>query len=472
MLFRLFPICLRFLALLLMAVSLVRPLWAQSDDALQVLPPARQVVQDMRGANDRDSAARATAALQVLEGLVSNLAGPRAASKQFTPAERAKLDEYSRAYGEIWSREYDSLPECEGDRCARYLYAQCAQGYYFRAPFYREIMDRYLPADWQARHLPRLQGKLWKDAAALPAGTRVPTSVGSSAPCVGAGQSLVAAVVPFWDRLSQQFFGPRARMDNPAYRAFLGQARIALGIGLALAALFLLGYLRQFGRRVSFDAADPLKLTAPSQLDLHLATGLVLGTSKGIQTTTTTYTQDNRVTGTSSTSVVHDQFFIHAPDGTETAVKLKGVDVAVRDGHVMTAAWTKPRGKDKKGQYLFLRNHSLKKSQLFDESERMLLGVRRRYLWLTFLTLLTLAIFLALSMDWWVKGGGAEAIATTLIPLSMFVFVVMGIVQWLSTRLRLRGLRRHIEEKMVPELDRRAANMLSAVAPSSITRAD
>lgn len=462
------PVCLRFLILLL-AVWGAGPLRAQGDEALQALPSARQVVQDMRGANDRDSAARATAALQVLEGLVTGLAGSRAASRQFTPAERARIDEYSRAHGEIWAREYDRLPACEGERCARYLYAQCAQGYYFRAPFYREIMDRYLPADWQARHLSRLPGKLWKDAAALPAGTRMPATVGTSAPCAGAGEATVLPQVPTLDRLSQQFFGPRARMDNPRYRAFLEQARMGLGIGLVLTVLFVLGYLRQFGRRVSFDAADPLKLTAPARQELHLFTGMVLAATKGLQTTTTTYTQDNRVTGSSSTTVVHDQFFIRKPDGTETEVKLKDVDVAVRDGHIMTAAWTGKTGK-KGGQYLFLRNHTLQQSRLFEDSERRLLGVRRRYLWLTLLTLLTLVIFLALSVDWWIKGDGAETIATTLIPLTLLACLAMGIVQWLSTRLRLRALRRHIEERIVPELDRRAADMLPI--PSSITRAD
>lgn len=168
----------------------------QGDEALKALPAAQRVVEDMRGVNDRDSAARATAALQALEGVVTSLAGPRAAARQFTPAEQARIDEYGQAHRAIWAREYDRLADCEGDQCPRYLYARCAQGYFFSAPFYREILDRYLPPDWQARHLPRLQGKLWKDVAALPAGTRVPAEVGARLPCAGAGQGKLAATGP------------------------------------------------------------------------------------------------------------------------------------------------------------------------------------------------------------------------------------------------------------------------------------
>lgn len=448
---------------------------AQGSDPLQALPPAQQVVQDMRGANDRDSAARATAALQVLEGVVTSLAGPRGASKQFTPAERARVDEYGRAHAAIWAREYDGQPACEGERCARYLYAQCAQGYFFSAPFYRELMDRYLPADWQARHLAQMKGKLWQTAAGLPAGTRPPASVGTTPPCAGAGQAVVAAMTDAsaFERLSQQVLGPRAAMNNPRFRAMLDQAWPVLVVGLLLLALFVLGYVRQFARRVRFDAADPLKLTVPRNMALHTFTGMVLGASKGIQTTTTTHMQDNRVTGTSSHSVVHDQFFIQAPDGTETDVKLKGVDVAVRDGHLMSAAWFVQQGKNS-GHYLFLRNHTLKQSRFFDTGERRLLGVRRRYLWLSFFTLLGLAGFLALSVDWWLKGSGATLIASTLMPLAVVALVGMGVAQWIATKARLRGLRRDIEERLVPALDRRAAGMLTASpeALAPFTRAD
>lgn len=459
--------------ILLAASTMLTPARAQSTDPLQALPSAQQVVDDMRGAGARDSAARATAALQVLEGVVVSLAGPRAASKQFTAAEQAKIDEYGRAHGAIWAREYDRLAaNCESDNCAHYLYAQCAQGYAFSAPFYRELMDRYLPPDWQARHLARMRGKLWQTAASLPEGTRVPAAVGTTRPCAGAAQAALAAVTDesSLERTAQQLFGPRANMSNPRFRAFLDQAKPALAIGLALLVLFVLGYVRQFGRRVRFDATDPLKIVTPSNQELHTFTGMVLGARKGIETTTTTYTQDNRVTGSSSRSVVHDQFFIRTPDGQETDVKLAGVDVAVRDGHLMSAAWFNRKGK-KGGKYLFLRNHTLQQSRFFETNERHLLGVRRRYLWLTLLTMLGLTAFLALSVDWWLKGNGAALIATTLGPASLAIFVVMGIVQWLSTKLGLRDLRRQLDERVIPELDRRAATM-AVPEPTMFSRAD
>lgn len=449
----------------LVALSLVGSLmpgaWAQSGDVLAVLPPARQVVEDMKGSSPRDSAARATAALQVMETLVTGLAGSRAASKQFTDAERQKLDDYGQAYQAIWSREYERLPECEGEGCARYLYAQCSQAYYFSAPFYRELIDRYLPPAWAATHVPRLPGRLWKTALALPAGTQAPKTMGTSLPCAGAAsvsEALAHAArqgsLP--DGVLQAFLGPRARSDDPRFRALLAQAMPVLAAGLGLLALWLLGYVWQWRKSVALDPADPTRLRAPAPYGLQVATGVAVGTSKGIQTITTTHMEDNRVTGQSSRTVVHDQFFIRSPDGSEQAVKLQGHDLAVRDGHVLSmVSADSPKG----GYYLALRNHTLRKTVHFENSQRNLLGVRQRYTWLTLLTLAALTGFLALAVDWWIKGEGATRIALTLGPLSVVVPLVMGVVLSVAARGRLRALRRDIDQRLVPELDRRAEGL-------------
>ncbi len=443
---------------LALTLNLLSPAQAQGDDVLAVLPSAQQVVADMKGNGSRDSAARATAALQVMEGLVTGLAGSRAAAKQFTAAERRRIEDYGNAQREIWGREYDRQPACEGEGCARYLYAKCAQAYYFSAPFYRELIDRYLPPAWAASHVPKLPGQLWKTALALPPGTRAPATLGSSLPCTGAAQALLQAAREgaLMDQLGQAVLGPRATRDNPRYRAFLAQAVPALVVGLGLLALWLLAYLRQFGKRLALDPADPTRLRAPGSHELHLATGTVAGTSKGIQTITTTYTENNRVTGQSSQTVVHDQFFVREPDGTEHAVQLKGHDLAVHDGQVMSLVWAGRAGQ-KGGRYLLLRNHSLRSNTHFERNQDELLGVRQRYTWLTLLTLLGLTVFLALSVDWWIKGEGATLIAVTLGPLSVIVPLVMGIVLGLSRRARLRAFRRDLDERLVPELDRRTA---------------
>lgn len=434
---------------------------AQGSDPRAVLPPAQQVVDDMKGSSPRDSAARATAALQVMESLVTGLAGSRAASKQFTAAERQKLDEYSQAYQAIWGREYDRLPECEGEGCARYLYARCAQNYFFSAPFYRELIDRYLPPAWAATHVPRLPGQLWKTALALPPGTQAPKAMGTSLPCAGAAsasQALVQAARQgsLLDGVYQSFLGPRATRDDPRFRAFLNQSLPVLAAGLGLLALWLLGYVWQLRKNVSLDPADPTRLRSPSSYELQTATGVAVGTSKGIQTITTTHTQDNRVTGQSSQTVVHDQFFIHSPDGSEKAVKLQGHDLAIRDGHILSMAWAEGK---KDGYYLALRNHTLRKTVHFENGQRNLLGVRQRYTWLILLTLAALTGFLALAVDWWIRGEGATRIALTLGPLSVVVPLVMGIVLSVTARMRLRRLRRDIDERLVPEFDRRAAGL-------------
>lgn len=120
-----------------------------------------------------------------------------------------------------------------------------------------------------------------------------------------------------------------------------------------------------------------------------------------------------------------------------------------------------------------LRNHTLRSNTYFDGSERLLLGVRYRYLWLTVLTLLALALFLALSLDEWLPSYGDDAMLMLMVlgKLSLLIGAVMGVVLWVWTRLRLKGLRRHIEERLVPELDRRAAGIHMVGADGGLSRA-
>ncbi len=466
---RLIPLLLILLLPTLLLSFAAGPARAQSAaEAVQALPTAERVVADMGGTATRATAARSTAALQVLEGMVRGLAGPRAANGRLTPAEQARLDDYTQAAAAIWAREYERKMGCEGEHCERYLYAQCAQSHVFSAPFYRELLDRYVPPAWQAAHVPRLQGQLWKTALALPAGTRMPAEVAQRLPCAGVAELVAGAITApgaARESLMTTLLGRQARADNPRYQAFVSQLTTVSGVTLAVLALWLFGYLRQFGKRVTLDSADPLRLVAPASRELHSVTGEVLGTSKGIQTTTTTYTQDNRVTGQSSSTVVHDQFFIRTPEGREEAVKLSGVDVAVRNGQQMSAVWHARRGK-REGRYLLLRNHTLREVRHFDDSAGELLGMRGRYGWLLLLTLLAYGIFLALSVDWWLGGSAPTLIATLLIPVFVVLSLVMIAALALTRRQRLRRLRRELEKQLVPALDRRAAEQGADFAPA------
>jgi hypothetical protein len=111
-------------------------------------PSAAQVVVDMRTASERDSAARAYAALKWLGTLSAGALDYDAQAQVVMQAERAKYGNEDNGFGD------------------------CQRFYYFSAPFVRTVVDKYFSVEQQARI--RVGGTLGEAERAIAPGTAMP----------------------------------------------------------------------------------------------------------------------------------------------------------------------------------------------------------------------------------------------------------------------------------------------------------
>ncbi len=125
--------------------------------------------------------------------------------------------------------------------------------------------------------------------------------------------------------------------------------------------------------RLQLDATDPFRVHAGDDgVELYHVTGRVEGAGKladvhggggvirGSHVSTDAF---GNVYGGGGGGVikpvettVHDQFFVHRSDGYVHPVKLKGWDVAVADGHLVSAVWASRAAGD--SPFVAVRNHS------------------------------------------------------------------------------------------------------------------
>jgi hypothetical protein len=429
------------------ASSLPSAALAQDAPWLAGMPTAQQVVAAAKGVSERDNAAQASTALQMMDGIVQNLSAQPFNEQAVPPLVKRRLDEYRQARAEVDGREQARLPrqDCEGNDCEKYLYPRCQQQYYFSATYYRVVLDRHFSPDWQRTYVPRLRGTLWRDALNLPAGTSLPAGFGAAMPCTGQGQGQLVQEPGTMDYLVGALGGDDRRMALP----------LAGLVGVL--ALLLALHVRLLTRRLALDETDVLRLVGSSPRQLASITGWVLSPSKGFQTTRLTG-NDSGVSSIAGT-VVHDQFFIRSLEGEEREVKLTHVDMAVREGHQASAVWYEERGG--RGPFLLLRNHSLHQTVYFGGLARRWLNMGPRWLWLM---LLAVAVFVtyALAAD--------EAQLSNTLPilfglLAMPALIVFGALALALIFLRSRRLskfRREVDERLVAELDRRAASQMGS----------
>lgn len=93
------------------------------------------------------------------------------------------------------------------------------------------------------------------------------------------------------------------------------------------------------------------KVTGASK---HLETQVSGGGGGGYSYQGTGYSSTAPIT---SRTVTHDQVFVNDGSGKEHALKLQDWDLAVREGHQLTAVWLVKRGKSS-GPYVAIRNHT------------------------------------------------------------------------------------------------------------------
>lgn len=135
------------------------------------LPTVERVIGDMYGTTDRETAARRIAALGMLNGVTRSLS----VGSSPDPLAAVKSREYEQSARQIAQAETANVDaSCKGNHCEKYLLRRCTQAYALSAAMHREVLDRYFSKSWQANFAPRLQGGLWAQAQALPAGTTAP----------------------------------------------------------------------------------------------------------------------------------------------------------------------------------------------------------------------------------------------------------------------------------------------------------
>jgi len=120
-------------------------------------------------------------------------------------------------------------------------------------------------------------------------------------------------------------------------------------------------------RRFRVDSSDPTRFDGAGRLyRIHSATGRVHGVSKTTTTTPEKIELSAQYFGSTlggvsgkvrSRKTVLDQFFVTDASGNDTSIQLTNFNVAVADGHTVTAAWGIRKGK-KSGKYFMVANHS------------------------------------------------------------------------------------------------------------------
>jgi hypothetical protein len=428
---------------------------ARDNDWLTGMPAARQVVDAARGVSERDTAAQASVALQIMNAIVQNLSPQPFNEQTLSPEIKRKLDEYRKAREQVDSREEAKFAKqnCEGDGCEKYLYPRCQQQYAFSPDYYRVVLDRHFKPEWQRSQVPRLHGTLWKRAMQLPPGTPLSADFGAALPCTGAGQGTEVASPSMLDYLAEILGGHGGRESA---RAFIVGFSLPFLVSAGLIVLFLLLHLRQFARRVTLDAADAMQVKSSAPHTLDCITGIVLSPSKGIQTITRV-SGGNQGVSSSSETVIHDQFFIRTMDGQEQDIKMRNVDIAVREGHLMSAIRCIPGGGGER-PYLLLRNHTLRELIYFPYAAARMQGVRFRYLWLMLLTASGFIVYAGVLADVTEFSFNAFPLLFALfgVPLTI-LFLALGITLMLRKKSGLSRFRKEVDERLIPELDKRAA---------------
>ena len=203
-----------------------------------------------------------------------------------------------------------------------------------RPPLQRRAAHALLPR-FRADHKQLLRETF--EGAAIPSATPPASSTGD--------EPTPSEDLPAW-------FERTSTRGIPAGLTFL----LALLAGFGLRLLLLRG-------RLELDPRDPFRLRlGGGTYVLSHATGSVDGASK--MGTTSVYGGggggrygNTAPVSISSTTTIHDQFFLRQPHGAVESIKLDGWDFPVADGHVVSAVWAVREGAGA-GPFFILVNHT------------------------------------------------------------------------------------------------------------------
>ena len=291
------------------------------------MPSIEQVVEATQGTDTFDTAARQYVAFDSLFSMMVPLIGDRFVTEDMTPAEKALRDAYNGNRDRVLQELKSSLPEDQRAYTAGTRFAE-----------WSALRDRY-----------------WSDPQ-------------------------------FNDQLIEAFFSSAFRKDNSRILEDAWQHAGGLGVPpepdlltratrflaeYGLIALFIVGAILGgvgLRARLALDEKDVFKVfkgTTPYRL--HHSTGVVEDSSKLGTTSVYSYggsmhvDSAGNVTATpasvGSSTTIHDQFFLRQANGHLQPIQLRHWNVAVANGHVVSAVWAIADG-NASGPYVAIRNHS------------------------------------------------------------------------------------------------------------------
>lgn len=358
-------------------------------------PTVAQVARDVQGSDPVDTGARQAAAFSIL-WLGIQVWTDRVDDGQMSSRAAAKWGEYRRA----WSAKISEVGNIK------------PLDYSQDTAFIRDLLGRYFAPDYVQAVLE------WKEKARRP---RLPTTIGAPPPRAADPVQAAATVRPVAGS------GPSA-------------TEVLLLAGMV--ALLVLGLARE-SRPFGLDEGDPLKVNGGwGMYRLYKTTGTVLSPTKShVVTTHVSGGGGNRPVTSSTSETIHDQFFIRDCNGGEQSIQVTDVNVALREGHELSAAWAIPKGKEQ-GPYFLFRNHS---TQSVDFIDRVVRDMLKPHKW-PVLPLLGSAVMLA----WWLK---SDALLLVALPGALVIFFI---VRSYVIRGRVAQFKREVGRRFVPILDQRA----------------
>jgi hypothetical protein len=240
-------------------------------------------------------------------------------------------------------------------------------------------------------------------------------------------------------------------------------------IALLLLALGLAREIRPFGLVVS----DPFTIRSGwTSYKVYSSTGTVLSPTKSRVVTTHVSGGGGQPVSTSTSTSIHDQFFIRESDGRERAIQLTNMNLALREGHLVSAVWCIRKGK-KNGDYFLFRNHSTRDVNFVGWRVMTLL---RPKVWpvllLIFIALMGVAASVHMRIPHLFNIMSADNTAGSLFGLLAAVFAVpvgFFIVFAIVTILRVRRFKRQIAGTLLPIFDQRATEQNATPSGATAT---
>jgi len=415
---------------------------------LNEMPDPARVLATFGGSDSFDRTARQLGALHQLKNMVEDLSDGRIYTNQLTADEKRIIGRYLAASSRV------EIPHFSDDVESRRWW-DLKTHYEVDKAFRNELLDRFFSPAWKSNYL---------------------AIVAPNEKKVAARQQAAAA---------QQQAAAQQKSETARWEAAAAEVReternrliVSLIIPLLLLALVLARETRPFG----MDDSDPFTIRSGwKSYKVYSSTGTVLSPTKSRVVSTHVSGGGSQPVSTSTSTSIHDQFFIREANGFERALQLTNVDIALREGHQVSAVWGIRRGKES-GSYFLFRNHSTRNVDFVDS---VLGGMMRPHVWPVLPLIFTSLVVGFLHVDTWLsflflhpgatqtpqglRGFYGELLLTaaaTLVAVSMGFFIACAIVR----NLRVRRLKRQMADKLLPILDQRATEQATTPSGARVT---